>query len=198
MKHPHSIKNRVLSQDYRIFSRISKKISLFLQKNLTNAQKYGILYTMDAENNRFCVTIVDLVRVLNETQRRNVMKRFAELQTSLNARPNAARTFTRSVDTAPHLKPPYYTAVNPRRSRREDELEGHFHPVPGGKYPISEWPYVENLRAAKARLPAFCTRAVHARHSLHPSDPLAPRRSYRLGTAPRGFSHSTAPTQVHR
>lgn len=61
---------------------------------------------MDAENDCFCVTIVDLVRVLNETQRRNVMKRFAELQTSLNARPHAARTFTRSVDTAPHLKPP--------------------------------------------------------------------------------------------
>ena len=35
-----------------------------------------------------------------------LMKRFAELQTSLNARPHAARTFTRSVDTAPHLKPP--------------------------------------------------------------------------------------------
>ena len=26
---------------------------------------------MDAENNRFCVTIVDLVRVLNEMQRKN-------------------------------------------------------------------------------------------------------------------------------
>ena len=133
----------------------------------------------------------------------HVTKRFAvhvdtQLQTSLNARPQAACTFARSVDTAPYLKPPpYYTRVNSCKSRQEDELGEHFRPVSGAKYPISEWPYGENQRAAKARLPVFCTRVVHARLSLRPSAPLAPKKAHLLGTAPRGFSRHNAPTHAH-